>query len=145
MRRRSFLSLIGAAGLAPALPSVGAAAPVAAGYNRYMYGLAVFHARTRASLSAGDLMARLKVTAVQADAMIGEMTAKGVLGPVTHGTTSVLRTIEPQYRGSSDRASRVLRRVADWTRNQENERDFDAISAETETDVATSTQERTDG
>ena len=80
MKRRSFLSLIGAATVAPALPSMGSSAAVqtAVGYNRYMYGLGVFQARTRAGLTTADLMARLHLTPAQASAMMREMTARGV-------------------------------------------------------------------
>ena len=97
MKRRGFLTMLGAAGLVPALPMPVSAAPVAAGYNRYMYGLAVFHARTRASISATDLMARLKVSAVQAEAMMGEMTAKGVLTPVVNAAGGAARALDPHH------------------------------------------------
>ncbi|THH36200.1 hypothetical protein E4Z66_14215 [Aliishimia ponticola] len=93
MRRRQFLSLLGAAGMAPALPmpAARAAAVGAAGYNRYMYGLAVFHAHTRASISAVDLAGKLKVSLGTAEAMLGEMTAKGVVGPILN--SSAMRAI----------------------------------------------------
>lgn len=87
MKRRSFLSLIGAAAAAPALPSMGAAsaATATAAYNRYQYGLAVFHARSSANLAAGDLATHLRVSSVQARAMMGEMSASGIL---TRGSTA---------------------------------------------------------
>ncbi len=81
MRRRGFLSLVSAAAVAPALPAISAPA-VTATYNRYMFGLAVFHARTRAHVSAAGIAFRLKVTTVQAEAMIAEMAAKGMVTPV---------------------------------------------------------------
>lgn len=87
MKRRGFLSLLGAAGLAPVLPALPAVPAAAAGYNRYMYGLAVFHARTRASITAADLAAKLRVGLGTAEAMVGEMTAKGVLSPVLHSVS----------------------------------------------------------
>jgi len=80
VKRRGFLTMLGAATLAPALPAV--SAPAAATYNRYMYGLAVFHARTRAHVSAAGIAYRLKVTTAQAEAMMVEMTAKGMITPV---------------------------------------------------------------
>ena len=87
MDRRRFLSVLGAAAAAPAVPFVAGGAPAravtAAGYNRYMYGLAVFHARSRAHVTAADLMARLRLTGVQADAMMAEMASSGVLSPVS--------------------------------------------------------------
>jgi hypothetical protein len=109
MKRRNFLSLIGAASLAPTLPAFGAPAAVAAGYNRYMYGLAVFHARTRNGLTTADLMARLKVSSVQAQAMMGEMSASGVLSSVT-GSARVAAPIaqrKPYVR-------KALRQLDEW-------------------------------
>jgi hypothetical protein len=92
MHRRSFLSMIGAVSLTPMLPTIGASAPAAAmagGYNRYQYGLAVFHARTRIGLNATDLIAKLRVNPVQAHAMMGEMSASGILTRSVSGAVSV--------------------------------------------------------
>jgi 3-isopropylmalate/(R)-2-methylmalate dehydratase small subunit len=81
MKRRGFLTMLGAAVAAPALPAV-SSAPAAAAYNRYMYGLAVFHARTRAHVSARGIAYCLKVSTAQAEAMISEMTKNGLVKPV---------------------------------------------------------------
>lgn len=92
MHRRSFLSMIGAASLTPLLPAFGASAPAAAmagSYNRYQYGLAVFHARTRIGLNTADLMAKLRVNPAQAHAMMGEMSASGVLTRGVSGAVGV--------------------------------------------------------
>ena len=113
IKRRGFLAMLGAAGLAPALPA-GGTSVAAAGYNRYMYGLAVFHARTRASLSAADLIARLKVNAVQAEALMGEMTARGVVAPVAHAAGGVVRAIDPNGSRPVQSIGKTLRKVADW-------------------------------
>lgn len=48
-----------------------------------MYGLAVFHARTRAGLTTVELMTRLRISSTQANAMIGEMETRGVFSPLT--------------------------------------------------------------
>ncbi len=108
MKRRSFLGMLGAAAVAPAIPMRAAAAPAAAVYNRYMYGLAVFHARTRASLSTGDLMAKLRVSAVQANAMMGEMTATGVVQPIAQSAVGAVRAINPTIQRSYDPSARRL-------------------------------------
>ena len=81
MKRRGFLSMVSAAAVAPVLPAISAPA-VSATYSRYMFGLAVFHARTRAHVSAAGIAFRLKITTVQAEAMIAEMATKGMVTPV---------------------------------------------------------------
>jgi hypothetical protein len=77
LKRRSFLAVFGAAIPAPALP-MAAPTHASAAYSRYMYGLAVFHARTRAYVSARGL----KVSQSQAKAMIAEMTTSRLVKPV---------------------------------------------------------------
>ena len=108
LKRRSFLGMIGAAAIAPAMPMRTAAAPAAAVYNRYMYGLAVFHARTRASLSTGDLMAKLRVSAIQAEALMGEMTATGVVQPIAQSAIGAVRAINPTIQRAYDPSARRL-------------------------------------
>jgi 3-isopropylmalate/(R)-2-methylmalate dehydratase small subunit len=109
MKRRSFLSLLGAATVAPALPSVGGAAPAAAGYTRYMYGLAVFHARTRAQISAAGIAHCLKVTLPQAEAMIGEMVQSKFVKPVLGGSKiqAVSQITKPNFLGLDRAAQRA--------------------------------------
>jgi len=82
MKRRRFLSLLGAAVAAPAIPVSAAATPTAAIYNRYTYGLAVFHARTHAHVTARGIAKRLSVTPAQAKAMLSEMASAGLVKPV---------------------------------------------------------------
>ena len=89
MKRRNFIGLIGAAIAAPALPM---AAP-AAGYSRVTYGLAVLHARTRAHVSARGLSYCLKVNAAQAEAMVAEMSAKGLVRPIAGGSVRAVSNI----------------------------------------------------
>lgn len=93
MKRRRFLSLIGAASAAPFLPVGAAASSAAASYNRYMYGLAVFHARTRATISTADIGARLRVSAVTAEAMISEMSLRGALVPAMNAGAGTMRAV----------------------------------------------------
>lgn len=135
MKRRNFLSMVGAAAAAPILPSIGASqatAAVATGYNRYMYGLAVFHARTRAGLTTADLMARLRISAVQAEAMMGEMTARGVLTPAL-GAVRVATAPAPKRR---DYLRKALRKAQDMMTADEAE---EAITSD---DVTETTDRR---
>lgn len=110
MKRRRFLTLFGAALTTPALPLHASAAPAAA-YSRYLYGLAVFHARTHAHVSVRGLALRLKVTPTQAQAMLGEMSAAGIVRPVG-ATGTVLRATSNILRPDAwglDAASRRIR------------------------------------
>lgn len=111
MKRRSFLTMLGAAVAAPALPMAAAPAPVAAVYNRYTYGLAVFHARTHAHVTAAGIAKRLKVTPAQAKAMISEMSSAGLVKPVGltgSNVRAVSNILKPDAWGL-DAASRKMR------------------------------------
>ena len=112
MKRRNFLSLMGAAAVAPALPAI--PAPVAAaGYNRYMYGLAVFHARTRTNISAAGIAHRLKVSLPQAEAMIGEMVDANYVKPILGSTKveAISNITKPDFLGF-ERAARQAKAAA---------------------------------
>lgn len=93
MKRRSFLSLLGAAVATPALPAASTAA-----YSRQSFGLAVLHARTRAHVSVRGLAWCLKVPSTQAEAMLAEMTARGMVSPIGPGGAlrAVSHILQPQ-------------------------------------------------
>lgn len=93
MKRRGFLTIFGAAAATPFLPMSAASAPVAATFNRYTYGLAVFHARTRAHISARGLAHCLKVTMPQAEAMIGQMAHEGLVNPILGASNGSVRAV----------------------------------------------------
>lgn len=102
MKRRKFLTMMGAATLAPVLPTASTpAAVLAGGYNRYQYGLAVFHARTRANISAAGIAHSLKVTMPQAEAMIGEMIKSNFVQPVLGGSKvrAISNITKPDFLG----------------------------------------------
>ena len=109
MKRRSFLTMIGGAALAPALPNMGAIAPATAGYSRYQYGLAVFHARCRTNVSAAGIAHRLKVTLPQAEAMMSEMVRANYVTPVAGGTRAkaVSQIAQPDFLGFKRAAQRT--------------------------------------
>lgn len=112
MQRRHFPTMMGAATVAPALPALGAPAQAATGYNRYQFGLAVFHARTRTQVSAAGIAHSLKVSLPQAEAMIGEMVDANFVKPVLGGTRvkAVSNITKPDMLGFK-RAARASRQA----------------------------------
>lgn len=119
MKRRGFLRLLGAAVAAPMIPVAVPAAGAAASYNQFQYGLAVFHARTRAHVSARGIAYCLKVTPAQAQAMIAEMSAKGLVTPVAGSGGSVRAVsniLKPDMWGL-DKAARQARAERRKARN----------------------------
>lgn len=108
MKRRKFLSLIGAVTTAPLMPTLGATTPQA--YSRTMFSRAVMHARLRPHVSARGIAYRLKVTVPQAEKMIAEMASKGMVRPVLNGGGVHVRAmsaiVKPQAWGAGDAARR---------------------------------------
>lgn len=93
MHRRRFLSLIGAAGAAPLLPATAAAQGSGALYSRTLYSRALMHAQLRQHVSARGIAYRLKVSLPQAEAMMSEMAAKGLVRPVLNGAGVHVRAV----------------------------------------------------
>ena len=91
-----------------------------------MYGLAVFHARTRASISVADLVSKLRVSAATAEAMMGEMSARGVLAPVVQGATGAMQAVSPNGQGSQSVGKLVDKAVERLTRDTDVEVEEDA-------------------
>ena len=129
--------MLGAASAVPLLSASVTAQPVvAASYNRYMYGLAVFHARTRASISAVDLGARLRVSGAVVDAMMREMTQKGVLTPALHAVAGTMRAVSPNGAPGS-RVSNLAKRAVDALLEEPDERPAENTGqVEEQSDVA---------
>lgn len=98
MNRRNFITLLGAAGLAPALPSMGAAS-ASSGISISVYARAVGHARTRAQVTAKGLAYSLKISAAQADAVMAKLTAKGIIQPVAGAAHAVSKAGDPNMWG----------------------------------------------
>lgn len=114
MRRRGFLTLLGAAAVAPALPVAAPRVAVAAPYSRFAFGQAVFHARTRAHISPAGLVRRLKVSTAQAEAMISEMSARGMVRPILGSGGSVRAVsniLKPDAWGLAQARARTIARM----------------------------------
>ena len=85
MKRRRFLSLVGAAGavpMIPALPSV-AAAPVAApatviSFNQFTYGLAALHTRIEGAVPLADLAKRFGLSPSQTEVLAQRLVSDGL-------------------------------------------------------------------
>jgi hypothetical protein len=132
MKRRGFLSVLGAAAVMPVLPMHGAQAAAVAtragaggGYARLLYGLAVYHAETGGAVSATALMPKLGVTAGRADALVARMAARGVIEPVAGSAPGLFRATPRQLdpRAALGRFSRWLDRKAEANAKPEIETD----------------------
>ena len=87
MKRRNFLGLFGAAAATPFLPqiSVARAAQAGAYSGAAMHG-AILHAQTHSAFSVWNLAKSLKLPVTQAEALMGDLAKRGVIGPL-QGTT----------------------------------------------------------
>ena len=116
MNRRKFLSLGAATAATPLLPALSfssAVAPVS--FNGYQYGLAVFHARTRASLSAAELASRLRVSTPIAQGMIAKMRADGFVRLGANGAVQAITRFQNSSQGltASSEVKNTLKNVFD--------------------------------
>lgn len=85
MKRRKFLGLFGGAIAAPLMP-IPAVAATKATYSKAALHGAIMHAQTRGSFSVWGLAQAVKVPVAQAEALMGDLAKRGVLGPL-QGTT----------------------------------------------------------
>lgn len=82
MNRRDFAKSLAALGLAPALPSLPAAAapaPAAAAFTPYMYGLGAHLARSTGGCSAAILARKLSLAPAAAQAMQAQLLRQGIV------------------------------------------------------------------
>ena len=86
LKRRGFLKMLGGAVAAPLMPSVSFAAASKAAYPASALHAAIYHAQTRVNFSAFALAQKLGVAVPQAEAIMADMSARGILGPL-QGTT----------------------------------------------------------
>ena len=99
IKRRGFLAMLGGAFAAPLMPSVSLGAATKAAYPASALHAAIYHAQTRVNFSVFALAQQLGLQLGQAEAVMTEMTKRGILGPL-QGTTQSGRWA----------SSRVLRR-----------------------------------
>jgi len=83
MKRRNFLGLFGGAIAAPLIPLP---AMAQAGYSKAAMHGAIMHAQTRASFSIWGLANAVKIPVAQAEALMGDLAKRGIIGPL-QGTT----------------------------------------------------------
>jgi len=87
MKRRKFLGMFGAAIAAPLapMPAMGAATSGAV-YSKSVFHAAIIHAQSRVSFSVWGLAQTLGVPVATAEAVMSDMTKRGIIGPL-QGTT----------------------------------------------------------
>ena len=86
MRRRKFLGLFGATAATPFLPAPAMAAAAKAPYGPAAVHAAIYHAKTRAVFSVWGLAKAANLPLESAEALMGDLARRGVLGPM-QGTT----------------------------------------------------------
>lgn len=87
MKRRKFLGVLGGAITAPFLPAPVVAATVkAAPYSGAAMHAAIYHAQSRAVFSVWGLAKTLNLPLPQAEALMGDLAKRGIVGPL-QGTT----------------------------------------------------------
>ena len=86
MKRRGFLQMLGGALAAPLMPSVSVGAATKAAYPASALHAAIYHAQSRVNFSVFALATKLGLSLDQAEALMSDMSARGILGPL-QGTT----------------------------------------------------------
>ena len=131
MKRRHFLGLFSSAVAAPLMP---APALAQAGYSQAAWNTAVATARSSAAVSVGGMASLLKMTPAATEAMMRDMVAKGILGPLSGprhgGVWAVSRVMKAGNIAALHKASQIRQaepkpqaqksqdgddaRIADW-------------------------------
>ncbi|MEN8894817.1 MAG: hypothetical protein ABF248_01845 [Yoonia sp.] len=88
MKRSGFLGMIGAAVTAPLMPMPVMGKAAGAAYSKSAMHAAIMHAQSRFSFSVWGLAKTVGVSLPEAEALMGDMAKRGILGPLqgtTHG------------------------------------------------------------
>jgi hypothetical protein len=101
MKRRSFLTMLGAAVAAPAASLGAAAMPANIG------GLAATHAKTYPFVSATGLSRRLGLSISQAQQVLVDLSRKGIVGPVQSCNTGPIHAASKVFTPTSDSLIRL--------------------------------------
>ena len=86
MKRRGFLQMLSGALAAPLMPSASLGAATKAAYPASALHAAIYHAQSRLNFSVFALATKLGLSLDQAEALMSDMSARGILGPL-QGTT----------------------------------------------------------
>ena len=86
MKRRGFLQMLGGAFAAPLLPSASLGAASKATYPASALHAAIYHAQSRVNFSVFSLAQQLGLQLGQAEALMGDMSKRGILGPLQGST-----------------------------------------------------------
>ncbi len=112
MKRRKFLGLFGAAAATPFLPAPAMAkAAKVAPYSAAAVHAAIIHAQSRAVFSVWGLARALNVSAESAEALMHDLSQRGVLGPL-QGTTFGGRWASSRVMTSEAISLRAARKAA---------------------------------
>lgn len=86
--RRGFIGMLGGAFAAPLLPSVSlaAASTSSVAYPASALHAAIYHAQTRVNFSVFALASKLNLNLGQAEALMGDMSKRGIVGPLQGST-----------------------------------------------------------
>jgi len=90
LKRRGFLSMLGGAIAAPLMPSVSLGAATKAAYPASALHAAIYHAQSRVNFSVFALAKQLGLDLGQAEALMSDMSKRGILGEL-QGTTQAGR------------------------------------------------------
>ena len=88
LKRRGFLGMLGGAFAAPLLPSVSFGAATKAAYPASALHAAIYHAKSRVNFSVYSLSRTLGLELGQAEQIMSDMSARGILGPLQGSTQS---------------------------------------------------------
>lgn len=113
MKRRGFLTLLGAAVAAPFVPAPLAARSAA--YSRAALHGAIYHAQSRAVFSVWGLSKTLGISTDAASALMQELSQRGVIGPLQGATASGRWATSRLWRAPAASATHITRR--DLTRH----------------------------